>query len=180
MSLGTLLRRRRKELKLTLRAVAEKAGLSEGFMSQVENSVKSPSVETLMTICRALDIEAGEVLSRLENSRRLYQIKREEWSDVDFSHTGFATRRFCPPEDRETIDSALLFLEPSKGIPVRKNARNSQEVLCVLKGTLELLRGEERLELEAGDAVHLWTDTGRQQITNIGRYQAVVLWVGTI
>ncbi|MBW2001554.1 MAG: helix-turn-helix transcriptional regulator, partial [Deltaproteobacteria bacterium] len=44
MNLGSLIRRYRKEKRLTLRAVAEKAGISEGFLSQVENDVNSPSV----------------------------------------------------------------------------------------------------------------------------------------
>ena len=42
MNIGTLLRKYRKEQKLTLKVVAEKASISEGFLSQVENDVNSP------------------------------------------------------------------------------------------------------------------------------------------
>ena len=47
-------------------------------------------------------------------------------------HTGFVTRRMSPPENREVLDSAVLFIEPGKSLPVRKNIKNGQEVLCVL------------------------------------------------
>lgn len=41
MNLGTLIRKYRKERKLTLKNVAEKVSISEGFLSQVENDVNS-------------------------------------------------------------------------------------------------------------------------------------------
>ena len=63
MNIGSILRQKRKELKLTLKAVAEKASISEGFLSQVENDVSSPSVDTLFKICAAMEIEAGDVLN---------------------------------------------------------------------------------------------------------------------
>ena len=63
MNLGALIRRHRKERKLTLKSVAEKARISEGFLSQVENSVSSPSVDTLFGICHALGVNAGDLLN---------------------------------------------------------------------------------------------------------------------
>ena len=62
MLLGNLLRARRKQNGVTLKAVAEQAGVSEGFLSQVENNVKTPSLASLMNICSALGAETGEVL----------------------------------------------------------------------------------------------------------------------
>ena len=59
MNLGSLIRRHRKEKKLTLKVVAEKAGISEGFLSQVENSTSSPSVDTLISISNAIGRQCG-------------------------------------------------------------------------------------------------------------------------
>lgn len=180
MNLGTLLRRQRKEHKLTLRVVAERAGVSEGFLSQVENNVKTPSVTTLMHICDAVGSDAGALLKELRNQQRLHLVLRSEWEEVDLPHTGFATRRFCPPEQRSVIDSAMLFLEAGKSLPVRKNIKNGQEVLCVLSGELELVHGEERVRLAAGDAAHFWSEPQDQEVKNTGDELAVMIWVGTL
>lgn len=180
MNLGTILRRRRKELGFTLKTVAVQAGVSEGFISQVENNVKSPSVASLMNICRALDVDSGEILTRLENQQRLFAVQKSEWSEVDLPHTGFATRRFCPPPERQVIDSAVLFLEPGSSIPARKGQKNGQEVLAVLAGKIELTHDKQVLVMGPGDAAHFWTEPARQKITNPGKKRAVVLWVGTI
>lgn len=180
MLLGNLLRARRKQNGVTLKAVAEQAGVSEGFLSQVENNVKTPSLASLMNICSALGVETGEVLDRLKNRQTLFSITRDEWEEVDIPHTGFATRRFCPPEYRSAVDSAVLILEPGKSIPVRKNIKNGQEILCVLAGCLELVHGDQTLRMEVHDSVHVWTDPVRQEISNPGDETAVVLWVGTL
>lgn len=180
MNLGSLLRRRRKDKRLTLKEVAEKAGLSEGFLSQVENNVKAPSVPNLVKVCDALDAEMGPLFEELKNQQTLFKFRKNDWPEVDVPHTGFATRRFCPPESRSIIDSAVIVLEPGKSIPVRKDVKNSQEVLCLMQGRLELVHGDEKLIMAEGDSVHLWTDPMQQSITNIGKLTAVVLWVGTL
>ncbi len=180
MDLGSVLRLKRKARKLTLKAVSAKAGISEGFLSQIENNVNSPSVDTLMNICAAIGCDAGEVIRQAQNQERISVIRKKDVSDVDIPHVGFATRRFFPPESRRTIDSAVLVVEPGKSIPARKGIRNSQEVLCVLKGSLELTYEERKVMLSEGDMVHFWTEPGKQHITNISRSRAVALWVGTI
>jgi len=180
MNLGTILRKHRKEKKLTLKAVAEGAGISEGFMSQIENNVNAPSLDTLINICNTIGINAGDVLNQVEKQEKLVLIRKSEWDDVDLPHSGFVTRRFFSPENRTVIDSSILVIEPGKSIPVRKNIKNGQEVLCVLKGTVELLHGEQTLQLLEGDSVHYWSIPEKQMVTNRNAMRSVVLWVGTL
>lgn len=180
MNLGPLIRKNRKEKKLTLKEVSERAGVSEGFMSQVENNVKSPSVDTLMKICNAMGINAGDVLNQMGNQERLVVIRKKEWEDVDLPHTGFITRRFFQPENRTVIDSAIIVLMPGKSIPVRKDINNGQELLCILKGSLDLIRLDETLTLLEGDIVQYWSDKDKQKIVNPNSEQAIALWIGTL
>ena len=50
MHLGPLIRRYRKEKKLTLKAVSKLAGVSEGFLSQVENTLNPGFFRTVTNI----------------------------------------------------------------------------------------------------------------------------------
>jgi quercetin dioxygenase-like cupin family protein len=137
-------------------------------------------VDTLVSICRALGINAGDLLNQADTQENLVTIRRGEWRDVEIPQAGFVTRRFLPPENRSVIDSAVLFLEPGTRIPVRKNVKKGQEVLCVLKGSLELVHGGQTVLLDAGDAVHFYANPANQHITNNGKDVTVVLWVGTL
>jgi transcriptional regulator with XRE-family HTH domain len=180
MNLGALIRKNRKERKLTLKTVAEKAGVSEGFLSQVENSVSSPSVDTLVGICAAMGVSAGDLLNQAGTQENLVVIHKDEWDDIEIPKAGFVTRRFIPPENRSVIDSAVLFLRPGTRIPVRKNIKNGQEILCVLRGSLELVHSDRTVSLAQGDAVHFYANPAKQHITNQSKGVTVVLWVGTI
>ncbi|HSL41184.1 MAG TPA: helix-turn-helix domain-containing protein [Desulforhopalus sp.] len=180
MNIGTLIRKHRKEQKLTLKAVAEQASISEGFLSQVENDVNSPSVDTLVRICKALGVDPGELLSQARSREKVILIRKLDWDDIDFSHTGFVTRRFLPPDERTVIDASILVIEPGKSIPVRKNLKNGQEVLCILKGSVELTHSEQKYLLKEGDSAHFWSNPECQKITNANAQKSFVLWVGTL
>lgn len=180
MNLGTLIRKCRRERKLTLKVVAERASVSEGFLSQVENDVNSPSVDTLMRICNAIGVNAGDLISQVSKQEKIVLIRKSEWDEMDLSHTGFVTRRFYSPEDRTVIDSSILVIEPKKSIPVRKNIKNGQEVLCVLKGSIELMLSDETYTLTEGDCVHFLSNPENQKITNTSTTTSFVLWVGTL
>ena len=52
--LGSKLRQRRKEQGLTLETVAKQAGVTTGFISQVERNITSPSLASLMALADAL------------------------------------------------------------------------------------------------------------------------------
>jgi transcriptional regulator with XRE-family HTH domain len=54
--LGAALRRCRVEQHRSLREVAAAAGVSLGYLSEVERGVKEASSELLAAICRALDL----------------------------------------------------------------------------------------------------------------------------
>lgn len=60
--LGTALRRRREEQRRTLRSVAAEAGVSLGYLSEVERGVKEASSELLAAICGALAAPLPEIL----------------------------------------------------------------------------------------------------------------------
>ena len=180
MNIGTLLRRARKDQKLTLKIVAEKASISEGFLSQVENDVNSPSVDTLIRICTAIGIDAGDLITQANKQEKIIIIRKSDWDDIELSHTGFVTRRFFPPEERTVIDSSILVLDPGKSIPVRKNIKNGQELLCVLKGSVQLILSGELHSLLEGDSVHFWSNPTNQKITNNSSNISFVLWVGTL
>ncbi len=71
--LGAALRRRRNDQERSLREVAADAGVSLGYLSEVERGVKEASSELLAAICGALDarlpdllVEVAEMLYRLE------------------------------------------------------------------------------------------------------------------
>src|SRR3954447_12958084 len=86
LELGQRIRSIRKAKQLSLRTVSADAGVSEGFLSQVERGKASPSVASLRRICQALGEPMGslftdnggdngqdEALVRLAERRRVFR-----------------------------------------------------------------------------------------------------------
>ena len=67
--LGDELRAARLAAKMTQEALAYQAGLSRNYVSLLERNEKSPTVEVLIRLCKAMDVSAGDIIKRLENER---------------------------------------------------------------------------------------------------------------
>ena len=62
LKVGLKIRDARKQRRLTLQRVAEATGLSIGFLSQVERDITTPSLSSLVTIAKALDLPVSSFL----------------------------------------------------------------------------------------------------------------------
>ena len=63
LQLGPRIRALRQARNVTLRELAERAGVTESFLSQVEREVTSPSIASVQRIARALDLAIAELFT---------------------------------------------------------------------------------------------------------------------
>ena len=63
-SLGDYLREQRVQARLSLRQLAEQAGVSNPYLSQIERGLRKPSAEVLQQIAKALRISAEQLYIR--------------------------------------------------------------------------------------------------------------------
>jgi len=64
-AIGTVLRRHRQAQGRTLQDVADAAGVSMAYLSEVERGLKEASSEILAVICRALGIDLPDLLAEV-------------------------------------------------------------------------------------------------------------------
>ncbi len=63
-SLGDYLKEQRTASRLSLRQLAEQAGVSNPYLSQIERGLRKPSAEVLQSIAKALRISAEQLYIR--------------------------------------------------------------------------------------------------------------------
>lgn len=73
---GARIRNRRKDLKLTQAVVAERAGISNQYLSNIERSTSIPSTEVIMRLAIALDTTPDEFMVGAA------RYEKEAWKDV--------------------------------------------------------------------------------------------------
>lgn len=174
--LGRRIRAIRESKSLPLRAVAESAGVSESFVSQVERGVASPSVASLRAIARALgesiasffdEGNEGGQLVRVKDRRRLVHPKRQ-WEDL-----------LLTPRTSKRLQVILSTTEPGAGSGDEPYSHDSdEECVLLLKGRLEFWVGEERYLMEEGDAL-VFESRIPHRNTNPGPGKAEILWIIT-
>ena len=62
--LGQFIRQQRERSAISLRKLAETAGISNPYLSQIERGLRKPSAEILKSIARALSIRAESLYER--------------------------------------------------------------------------------------------------------------------
>jgi transcriptional regulator with XRE-family HTH domain len=67
---ATLLRQERESQNVSMTRLAELSGLSQGMISLVEHEQRNPSLDTLLRICGALEIDLSKVLSTAERAAK--------------------------------------------------------------------------------------------------------------
>ena len=63
-----LLKEEREERGISLNALAQKSGLSRQTISYVEQEVQSPSLDTLLRLTLALDVDLADIIKRAKAS----------------------------------------------------------------------------------------------------------------
>jgi transcriptional regulator with XRE-family HTH domain len=66
--LGEELRKAREEAGLTQEKLAFESGIGRAYISQLEHDHKSPTVDTLLRICRACGVRASQVIAAVEEA----------------------------------------------------------------------------------------------------------------
>lgn len=62
--LGEFIRAQRQRANLSLRRLAEKSGISNPYLSQIERGIRKPSAEILRNLSRALEISSDALYRR--------------------------------------------------------------------------------------------------------------------
>lgn len=61
MTIGEMIRNKRKEVKITQQELGEILGVSSQMIAQYENNKRKPKIDTLRKICKAMNITVGEL-----------------------------------------------------------------------------------------------------------------------
>lgn len=147
-ALGAALRRLRKGRGLTLRQLAERCGLSQPFLSQIENGKAMPSLTALHRLARALGTTAHELLHP-QAEAEVSLVRRGEGSVYQLADG--ATVRFLTSRSARRLEPNEVEFEP--GARTENTGHTGEEVIYILEGRLQVeIEGYGRIELASGDA----------------------------
>ena len=173
--LGERIRGLRKRRGLTLAQLAEAAGLSIGYISQLERNLASPSIPALVSIAKGLGVTvqwffAGEAV--VPEDERGYVIRRG--NRLSLRYAGGIVDELLTP--KLSLQVEMIYTRMPAGTESAQSySHEGDEVGFVLQGQLEFWIGARYFLLHAGDTCS-YSSREPHRYRNPGPEEAVVLW----
>jgi transcriptional regulator with XRE-family HTH domain len=154
--LGSAIRQLRSRHGLTIADIADRAGISRGMLSKIENAQTAASLETLAQIASALGVTLSHLFSNYDKPRGGAQlVKSGKGMEVVRRGTRNGHTYHLLAYDqgpKKTFEPFLIILEDS-GEKFSTFEHTGTEFIYMLEGQLEYRVGEEVYLLEAGDSL---------------------------
>ena len=176
---GDKIRAVRERKGVTLKQVAEKAGVSESLVSQIERNRVSPSIDTLLNIANVLGIDLDYLFSDLRQSRRVDLVRCSERQRLESSGVSYSQLSVMKGGPEEHGIEAFI-LEVAGGSSTGKGdyGHIGRELGFILEGEGTLNYGADRYELGSGDCISFSSDIPHVLLKN-GREPLRAIWVIT-
>ncbi len=153
--LGKRIQQHRINKGLTLQELAEKTGLTKGYLSKIENSEKAPPVSTLINLAKALNVSMSEIFGETEERSPVCLVKNGERRIIarDGSVFGYAYQTLAHKFSNKHMEPYILTLplKPKENVLFQ---HKGEELLFVLEGTMKFFHGEKEFIVEEGDCVY--------------------------
>ena len=171
---GTRLRDLRKQNGLTQQEVADRAELTKGFISQLEQGQVTPSLVTLFDLIECLGTTPADFFKVTDAEKIVFGAK-DYFEKID--EGGNRTKWLVPSAQSNQMEPVLVTIQPHASLPV-DDPHNGEEFGYVLAGRIALYRQETRLEVKTGESFYYEADKPHR-IENPGSRPAKLLWVST-
>ncbi len=175
VDVGERLRAIRKLRRVTLRTVAERAELSESFLSQVERGRANASIASLKRIAAALGVNVADLFEPSGKPSRPRVLRRDVRPSLTFGTLGRKYMLTPRPLEHLQVIVGELDAGGSTGDEPYTHG-DSEELLVVLEGVVHLQLGPDVFELQAGDSID-YRSSASHRLTNAGDDTAEVMWI---
>ena len=175
VDVGERLRAIRRLRRVTLKTVAERAELSESFLSQVERGRANASIASLKRIAGALGVNVADLFEPNGSPTRPRVLARANRPALTFGTLG--QKYMLTPRPLENLQVIVGEFEQGGSTGDEPYTHgDSEELLVVLEGTVHLQLGTEVFELCSGDSIDYRSSTPHR-LTNAGDGTAEVMWI---
>lgn len=170
---GGRIRAMRRMKNISARELADKAGISPGYLSRLENDKVSPTVAMVTRVVQAM---GGNVAQLFDDERSGPVIRRDMRKAV--RHRGVEDYFVTPVELKDfLVLETIVAAGSGSGEPAYAHG-GEWECVFVIEGFIDIWLGEEKFRLRSGDSVTFHCDAPHRW-RNPGGASARLMWIVT-
>ncbi|WP_227462315.1 XRE family transcriptional regulator [Ilumatobacter sp. SYSU D60003] len=164
--MGAAIRARRQSAGLSATALAERAGVSQPYISQLESGKASPSINTLYRVANALGVTPQDLLPDGDDTTVVIRAGQGAARPIE-DRPDAALARFLVGSPDSILQIQEVTVDPDQDLGGYFD-HDGEEFVHVLDGAISVrLQGRSPIDLGHGDAVwyqattpHQWVRTG--------------------
>jgi transcriptional regulator with XRE-family HTH domain len=171
----------RKQKNITVQELANKADVSKGLISQIENNRTVPSLPVLMKIIQSLNLDMNDFFKDISTPKKTIPkviIKKPKDYQIFEKETakGFVYRRIMT-RNLQSGPVDIVLLELKKGAHRSQMVKTeAYEYKYIVKGEVEYIIDDKKHILQEGDSLFFDGRLGHKP-SNIGKEDALILVV---
>jgi XRE family transcriptional regulator, regulator of sulfur utilization len=174
--LAKRLKETRKSKGLSLEATSNLSGVSRSMLSQIERGESSPTVATLWSLTRALQVDFAGLLDEGDTGSTIKEIMRANRTPtIDSQGEGCRIRILSPPDQAGRIEVYEISFAANGALVSEAHRQGCIEHLSVTEGDLSVVAGDEEAELGEGDTIRYAADCRHAIRANSGPAKALLI-----
>lgn len=177
VNIGKKIRELRLVNNLTQEELANRLELTKGYISQLENNLTSPSIQTLFAILEVLGVETYEFFSRPEEEDTKIVFTKDDFYEKTSEELGSNIFWIVPNAQKYEMEPIMIELDPG-GQSTIDDSHPGEEFGYVLEGQITLVLNKKRYLVKKGETFYYLANK-EHYLINTGNTTARVLWVST-
>ncbi len=176
---GEKLRAVREHRGYTLKVVAQRAGVSESLVSQIERNHVSPAIDTLLALADVLDINLEYLFEEYRKKKPVHIIRSQARASVN-EHDVIYEELARPDSNSADSTTECYIIKIPAGAHTHHGSFGhiGREIGLVLKGRAKFIYAGTEYTLEAGDSVS-FSSGSPHQLQNDGDCTMEAVWFVT-
>jgi transcriptional regulator with XRE-family HTH domain len=176
---GDKIRGIRERKGITLKEVAQKAGLSESLISQIETNKVSPAIDTLLRIADILEIDLEYLFMDYKKKKTVNLVRSDERNKMEYQNVLYEQLSKTIDGDNEhAIEAYYLEIKQGKEKGSKEYGHKGRELGIIIDGKGEFIIGGDSFELSKGDSISFDSDVPHV-LKNNGQKLLKAYWIVT-
>lgn len=152
VNIGQRIRHYRQLQGITLKALAEKVGITSSMLSQIERDLANPSLNTLRAISAVLDVPLFRIFMAAESPRPNGLVHPENRRHII---DGGVDYELLTPDTSSALSFYTMTLQPGHSTTDSIMAHKGEEVALLLEGEATLHLDGTPILFHAGDSIRI-------------------------
>ncbi|MBC7196184.1 helix-turn-helix domain-containing protein [Deferribacteraceae bacterium V6Fe1] len=154
INIGERVKKLRNERELTLQDVANMTGFSKALISQIENNVVTPPINTLAKIAKVLNVKMTYFFEEEINYKDYYLVPSDKRKFVfrEGAKHGYLYEELASIKNNDLFETFIVSIKPSSG-EKKLFSHEGYEFMFLLSGNIRMYLNNNTVELKEGDSI---------------------------